>query len=104
MTNVATGWIGRIDHGGEVTDATHETYNLVRDARRGRGANDARQLRSHVDLVRHYLEIQRIACVGILVLRLVAEDTHLHALGEAAMESQLVVAGIAAFGSGNVAR
>ena len=42
--------------------------------------------------------------VGSACLRLMAEDTHLHTVGIAAVESQLVVTGVAALGADDIAR
>ena len=64
----------------------------------------ARQLGSHVDLVRHHFQVERVARGRIDVLRLVAQNAHLHSMGMAAMEGQLVVAGVAALGADHIAR
>ena len=56
-----------------------------------------------MDLVSHYLQVQRVSGSRILVLWLVAENTHLHAVSVAAMECQLVVAGITALGLDDIA-
>ena len=103
VANLATAGIGGIDHRRKITDGIHVADNLVRDAGRGRGANHAGQLRSHVDLVKEDLGIQRVACHRIGVLRLVAEDAHLHAVGITAVEGQLVVAGVATLGADDIA-
>ena len=48
-----------------------------------------------MDLMRHNLQVERVATGWIGILRLVAEDAHLHAVGVAAMKRQLIVAGVA---------
>ena len=53
--------------------------------------------------MRKHLEIQRVAGRRIGILRLVAHDAHVHAVGVAAMEGQLVVAGVATLGADDVA-
>ena len=57
MANFATTGIGRIDNIGKVAEPAPKPGDLIRNARRGLCANDARQLRPHVDLVRHHLEV-----------------------------------------------
>src|ERR1700693_1358645 len=104
VANLATAGIGGIDYRRKVTEDVHVAGNLERDAGRCGRANDARQLRPHVDLVKENLGVQRVASDRIGVLRLVAEHAHLHAVGIAAMERQLVVAGVTTLGADDVAR
>jgi len=103
VTNFATARISGVDHRGKVTEDVHETRNLEGDAGRGRGTHDARQLRTHVDLMKENLGVQRVAGDRIDVLGLVAEYAHLHAVGITAMESQLIMAGVATLGADDIA-
>jgi len=104
VANFATLGTSGIDDRREVRDSPHETGNLVRNARCGRGANDAGQRRSHVDLVRHHLEIQSVARGRIHVLRLVAQDALLNSEGVSTLKDQLVMTGVAARGADDIAR
>ncbi len=103
VANFATAGIGGIDDFRKVVDGICVADDLVRNSGGARSANDAGQLGPHVDLVRHHFKIQRVAADGIGVLGLVAQDAHLHAVSIAAMERQLVVAGVATRGTNDIA-
>jgi len=57
-----------------------------------------------VDLVKENFGVERVASNRVGVLRLVAEHAHLHAVGIAAMERQLVVTGVTTLGANDIAR
>ena len=104
MADFATLNLGGIHHRGKVSDGILEADNLVGNARCRRCANHTRKTRSHVELVRKHLEIQRITRGWISILRLVAEDAHFHPVSIAAVECQLVVAFVATRGANDIAR
>jgi len=60
------------------------------------------QTRAHVDFVEEDLRIHGVSRVRIDVLRLVAQDAHIHPAPRSAVSRQLVVAGIAAGGLDDV--
>src|SRR5580658_4425909 len=104
VANLATARIGGIDNRRKVTQDVHVAGNFERDAGRGRGANHAGQLRSHVDLVKENLGVQRVASDRIGILWLVAKHAHLHAVGITAVKRQLVVAGVTTLRADDIAR
>src|SRR5581483_1036460 len=84
---VVTGIGLRIGDRGEVRNGVLVAEYIVMPAR-----HDARQVRPHVDLVEHHLEVERIAAGRIDGTRVVADHAVLHFRARAAMESELVVA------------
>ena len=73
-----------------VVDRLTEADDLVR----GSGLH-AGQVGAHVDLVDHHLHVHRVAGVGIHRLLAVAGDAQLDRLAAAAVQGEVVVAGVA---------
>ena len=98
VAHFAAARVGREDDGRPIGHASLKADDLVRLARLNAG-----QLGTHVDLVSHHGQVDRVAGIGIGCLRCVAQNAHLDAAPRSAMRGELVMAPVAALGSNDVA-